>query len=180
VSALLRDLQLPLTIERKVLTWIEPRDPRMFAPEVFPVFTMADDFFYGFPNISNEGVKLAIHWRREQVIDDPFAPVRPASDEDFGPVVRMANRYLPALTDPLPDGLSRVRRGATCLYTMTPDEHFIVDRHPERENVWFAAGFSGHGFKFAPAIGEALADLCTEGKTALPIEFLRIGKRFVA
>ena len=179
-SALLRDVKLPLTIERKTLTWIEPRDPRLFAPDVFPVFTMADDFFYGFPNIGNEGVKLAIHWRREQVIDDPFAPVRPASNEDFEPVIRMANRYLPGLTDALPDGLSRVRRGATCLYTMTPDEHFIVDRHPEHENVWFAAGFSGHGFKFAPAIGEILADLCTEGKTALPIGFLRTGTRFAA
>ena len=178
--SLLRDLQLPLTIERKTLTWIEPRDPRMFAPEVFPVFTLSDDFFYGFPNIDNQGVKLAIHWRREQVIDDPFTPVRPACNEDFEPVIRMANRYLPGLTDSLPDGLSRVRRGATCLYTMTPDEHFIVDQHPEHGNVWFAAGFSGHGFKFAPAIGEALADLCTEGKTSLPIQFLRAGKRFVA
>ena len=65
--SLLRDLQLPLTIERKTLTWIEPRDPRMFAPEVFPVLTVSDDFFYGFPNIDNQGVKLAIHWRREQV-----------------------------------------------------------------------------------------------------------------
>jgi glycine/D-amino acid oxidase-like deaminating enzyme len=61
---------------------------------------------------------------------------------------------------------------------MTPDEHFIIDRHPNVENVWIAAGFSGHGFKFAPAIAEALADLCETGHTGLPIEFLRLGSRF--
>jgi glycine/D-amino acid oxidase-like deaminating enzyme len=61
---------------------------------------------------------------------------------------------------------------------MTPDEHFIIDRHPAIENVWLAAGFSGHGFKFAPVVAEALADFCTHGRTTLPVDFLRIGSRF--
>jgi len=179
-GALLDDLQLPLTIRRKTLTWIDPRQPEKFSPDVFPVFAIADDFFYGFPDIAGQGVKLAIHWEKKNISADPFGYVPPAGEDDFTPVIRMANRYLPGLTDPLPEGLLRVRRGATCLYTMTPDEHFILDRHPEFENVWIAAGFSGHGFKFAPTIAEALAQLCTQGKTDLPVEFLRIGRRFQA
>jgi glycine/D-amino acid oxidase-like deaminating enzyme len=61
---------------------------------------------------------------------------------------------------------------------MTPDTNFIIDRHPRHEHVWFAAGFSGHGFKFAPAIGAALADMAITGSTTLPVEFLRMGDRF--
>jgi glycine/D-amino acid oxidase-like deaminating enzyme len=59
---------------------------------------------------------------------------------------------------------------------MSPDEHFLVDRHPRQENVWFAAGLSGHGFKFTSVLGEALADLATEGATRLPIGFLSVGR----
>jgi glycine/D-amino acid oxidase-like deaminating enzyme len=90
----------------------------------------------------------------------------------------MAATYMPRLAGHLPQALDRVLATRTCLYTMTPDEHFIIDHHPWFENIWIAAGFSGHGFKFAPAIGEALADLALDGSTALPIEFLRIGDRF--
>jgi sarcosine oxidase len=64
-----------------------------------------------------------------------------------------------------------------CLYTNSPDGHFIVDRHPVHERVTIACGFSGHGFKFAPVIGQALADLAVDGGTALPIGFLGL-KRF--
>ena len=66
---------------------------------------------------------------------------------------------------------------AVCLYTMSPDEHFIVDRHPAHANVVFAAGLSGHGFKFTPVLGRALADLALDGSTPLPIDFLSL-KRF--
>jgi glycine/D-amino acid oxidase-like deaminating enzyme len=61
---------------------------------------------------------------------------------------------------------------------MTPDEHFIIDQHPGFQRIVFAGGFSGHGFKFAPVVAEALADLALEGQTALPIEFLRLKNRF--
>ena len=65
------------------------------------------------------------------------------------------------------------------MYTMSPDEHFIVDRHPANADVVYAAGFSGHGFKFAPVIGSALADLAMHGTTHEPVEFLSAA-RFVA
>ena len=62
------------------------------------------------------------------------------------------------------------------MYTITPDFNFILDIHPEYENVIIGAGFSGHGFKFAPVIGEILADLAVDGSTNHPIEFLQVNR----
>ncbi len=76
----------------------------------------------------------------------------------------------------LPEVSSRVADHAVCLYTMSPDEHFVVDRHPEHANVVFAAGLSGHGFKFTPVLGRLLADLALDGGTSLPIDFLSLGR----
>src|SRR5262249_12918567 len=76
------------------------------------------------------------------------------------------------ITRALPDvSLTRTAH-IVCMYTMSADEHFIVDRHPRDERICFAAGLSGHGFKFAPVLGEALAELALAGQTKLPIEFL--------
>ena len=74
----------------------------------------------------------------------------------------------------MPDADGPRRRASVCIYTLTPDRHFILDVHPEHPNVALAAGFSGHGFKFAPVVGEILADLAENGKTAWPIEMFRI------
>ena len=70
----------------------------------------------------------------------------------------------------------RVTGHSVCLYTMSPDEHFIIDRHPDHGNVVFAAGLSGHGFKFVPVLGRVLADLAIDGRTELPIEFLSLSR----
>ena len=78
-------------------------------------------------------------------------------------------RFLPELSGPI---LSM----DVCLYTNSPDGHFIIDMHPEHDSVVIACGFSGHGFKFAPVMGEALADLAQYGKTSLPIQFLSLGR----
>jgi glycine/D-amino acid oxidase-like deaminating enzyme len=83
---------------------------------------------------------------------------------------------MPRLAGDYEQARSRLHHSATCLYTMTPDDDFIVDRHPEFANVVFAAGFSGHGFKFAPLIAVALADLLQQGKTSLPIDFLSLDR----
>ncbi len=179
-GALLRDLRLPLSIRRKVLAWIDPETPEHFAPGYFPVFAVADSFFYGFPNIAGHGVKIAIHLGEGRTVANPSVPAAAPGADDLEPILKMASQYLPGLASGVADGLSRVLRAVTCFYTMTPDEHFILDRHPSIENVWFAAGFSGHGFKFAPVIAEALADLCVKGSAAAPVDFLRIGRRFEA
>jgi sarcosine oxidase len=75
--------------------------------------------------------------------------------------------HLPAVNGPR-------RRAAVCLYTLTPDRHFVLDVHPDHPNVALAAGFSGHGFKFASVVGEILADLADTGRTDLPIDMFRI------
>ena len=76
----------------------------------------------------------------------------------------------------LPGGTCERLEHKTCFYTRTPDQHFILDRHPNFENVAFAAGLSGHGYKFAPALGESLGDLATSGKTSVDISFLSLDR----
>lgn len=71
----------------------------------------------------------------------------------------------------LPQATATLVRHAVCLYTLTPDQHFLIATHPEHPQVHIAAGFSGHGFKFTPVIGAALADLATTGRSELPITF---------
>jgi len=86
----------------------------------------------------------------------------PGDEDDFRPVL---SKYLPEADGPL---LS-IR---TCMYTVSPDSHFIIDRLPRHERVTIACGFSGHGFKFATVVGEVLADLAMHGKSEMPIGFL--------
>ena len=173
-QGLLAELQLPIRILRKALVWVDPLRPEHFAPGVFPVFASADKFFYGFPNIGSAGVKVAIHWTETASAGNPAYPLPEPGPDEIGSVLEAAAELIPSLAGRLPGALERVTDSRSCLYCMTPDEHFILDRHPQHENVWFAAGFSGHGFKFAPAIGEALADMALRGKTELPVGFLSL------
>ena len=163
----LQELNLPLTVVRKLLVWVEPKKPEHFTPDVFPVFAVARDFFYGFPDLHGGGVKLAIHWSGGETAADPDSGQSEAGLEDI-------RRVLEAAAEFLPDAFRRVIGTKTCFYTMTPDEHFIVDRHPRIDNLVFAAGFSGHGFKFAPAIGEALVQMVLHGVSELPVDFLSL------
>jgi len=174
-SLLLRELNLPLLIRRKILAWFDPFQPALFKVGALPMFAFATRFFYGFPNIWGKGVKVAEHVSGDAVAT---LPASPATAHDLVDIARAASKFLPGLVGPEPATTARLLRSQTCLYTMTPDEHFIIDRHPHFGNVCFAAGFSGHGFKFAPVVGEALADLALEGKTELPIDFLRLKGRF--
>lgn len=160
-SKLLTCFGLPLRVHRVVQSWYA-------APEGYeasagmPCFAYDNEqgFFYGFPRRGGE-IKLAEHAADAEV--DPDTVDRAVRAEDSARTSDFAAR---ALHDVLPVPT----RSKVCLYTMTPDEHFIIDRH---ENIVFAAGFSGHGFKFATVIGESLAELTLEGKTTLDLGFLR-------
>ncbi|HMC65078.1 MAG TPA: N-methyl-L-tryptophan oxidase [Gemmataceae bacterium] len=163
--------ELPLSLERKVLLWVDPLDSAAFKLGRMPVFMFAEQSFYGLPDLG-KGLKLAIDTKSGDALHSP-STMLPATDEDMAPVLRLAAKYLPRVGAP-----ARVRDAKTCIYTMTPDWNFIIDRHPNHANVHFAAGFSGHGFKFAPAIGQALADLALTGRTSVPVEFLKIAGRF--
>lgn len=164
-ARLLPTLGLPLTVLRKVQLWFATDDER-YRPDHCPVFCFetADGFFYGFPTVRPGRLKVAEHSGR-QVVPDPDALDRRRRRADTARVRAFVREYLPGVTD-------KIVADSTCMYTMTPDSHFIIDRHPQHENVVFAAGFSGHGFKFAPIVGKVLADLALAGRTEEPIGFL--------
>jgi sarcosine oxidase len=135
---------------------VQPDDPTRFRPEVLPIFIMdvPEGEYYGFPFLPDQGVKFGRHDDSE--VCTPESVRRTVTDDEVRWMTGVLERYLP--------GAAReVLMTVTCLYTMTPDSHFVIDRHPEWPQVVFAAGFSGHGFKFASVMGEALADLALEG-----------------
>lgn len=163
---LLADLALPLEVERQVGFWFEPRSPEMFTPERFPVFIwqIPAGTFYGIPSLRGRGVKVARHHGGEPTDPDDVAPSDPSEAE----WVRQQ------IADRLPEAGGGLQAITTCLYTNTPDEHFVIDRHPRHPNVVFASACSGHGFKFTCVTGQALADLAADGRTDLPISFLAL------
>lgn len=156
---------LPLTPLRKIQLWYRG-GPQHRAGSGCPVFCadMPDGFYYGAPSIANDLVKVALHSGHDPLAN-PNLLDRSLRPSDMSHVANFIRRVLPGL-DTTP------QRHAACMYTMTPDSHFIIDRHPANPAMIFAAGFSGHGFKFAPVVGEALADLAIDGKARPEFGFL--------
>jgi sarcosine oxidase len=166
-TRLLADIGVPFSVMRQVAMWFEVSRPEDFRRDLFPCFC-ADTpagFYYGFPMLDARGVKVARHYGALE-LDDPSAVDWQVHDDDESTLRRFLAAHLPGA-----DG-SRTR-GSVCMYTLTPDRHFVIDQHPRHANVVIAGGFSGHGFKFASVVGEILADLCEQGGTALPIEMFR-------
>jgi monomeric sarcosine oxidase len=161
----LADLGLPLEVVRKTLWWLEMTNPERFTPDRFPVF-LGDRpgmELYGFPIHGQPGLKVANHLGGEPTTVETVD--RSTHPEEAQSIIDGA-RWLFGNEQPT----GRVIKSAVCLYTKTPDGHFIVDRHPEHPNVAIGAGFSGHGFKFTPAVGEHLVDLAfNERATPYPI-----------
>jgi sarcosine oxidase len=145
-------------VERVLMHWFEPADPAPFAPGRFPVSLIEyapDQVFAAFPLDGDGAVKVTVH--------HGGAPTSASSVERaIGPAEVEAMRAL--LVRRLPAAAGRPLRSAACLYTNTPDGHFLIDRHPAGDRVILASPCSGFGFKFASAVGEALAELATEGR----------------
>lgn len=162
----LADLQIPLVVTRKPLYWFEAPRPEYQADQGAPgfIYETPQGNFYGFPAIDKFGLKVAEHSGGE-IVTDPLAVDREEDVVETDRVVGFLKNYLPGVS-------SAKTRFAVCLYTLSPDRNFLVDRHPEHGNVVFAAGLSGHGFKFASILGEILSDLALTGKTTLPVDFL--------
>ncbi len=170
---LLADLAVKLTVLRKSLFWFKTDSPDCEVANGLPVylFELPEGIFYGFPKLDGLGVKVAEH-TGGRVVESPGGVDRSLDLGEQARLIQFLSHHMPGVTN-------EVTMHAVCLYTMSPDEHFIVDRHPRHANVVFAAGLSGHGFKFTPVLGRALADLALDGATELPIEFLSL-KRFAA
>lgn len=165
-SRLLAELGLPLRVLRVPQFWFPAPAETLQTIPCF-AFDGPESFLYGFPPLPGLGMKMGDHHPKETLVADPSAVDRNVYPADLTRLTRCIRDFLPGVS-PEP------RAWSVCMYTMTPDEHFLLDRHPHHENVVFAAGFSGHGFKFAPVIGEILADLSEHGQTPFDIGFLRL------
>lgn len=163
---LLSDIGVPFDIRRHVMCWFEPSAAaESFLPEHFPVYIWdvnGHDCFYGFPATGTlaDGVKVAMHSGGDPCTAETLD--RLVHDRDVKELRRYLARFIPSLN-------GRFLQGAACMYTLTPDEHFVLSLHPRHPQVAVAAGFSGHGFKFTSVVGEILADLATTGVTHHPI-----------
>jgi sarcosine oxidase len=164
---LLAELGLPLEVERQVMYWFEPKNGRgPFLPERFPIFIWEPDdanMFYGFPTQDDDrGVKVAF-FRAGGVPTTPETIDRDVHQGEIDLIRGYLAEYVPTLA-------GRCLDARACMYTNTPDEHFVISQHPEFEQVTIACGFSGHGYKFCSVVGEILADLAIEGSTRHPID----------
>jgi sarcosine oxidase len=165
-GGLLGDFAVRLEVLRKPVFWQRARDDSYRADGGCPCFLyeLPSGVFYGIPQIDERGVKVAEH-SGGQIVDDPLQVDRALDEDDRRRVVGFAASYLPQAT-------AEVGHRSVCMYTVTPDRDFVVDRHPSFPQVIVIAGLSGHGFKFAPVLGEIAADLVIDGDTAHPIGFL--------
>ena len=159
--SLVRSFEKMLTPTRQEVIYFEaPRDG--FDVGQFPVFTALETGFYGFPIHHAGAMKIANHNKGETV--DPRSYDRRVSDESIAECRAFFSEFIPALED------APVQETRACLYNNTPDDDFIIDRHPEFENAVIATGFSGHGFKFGPLIGRIAAELLISGQTSYDID----------
>jgi len=163
-------LNLPLTVTREQVAFFAPRDPIQFTPGRFPIFVhhAADRHAgYGFPIFGLPGVKVAYHQGGPAV--DPESDQR-AADPAVGEAL---HAYLARW---VPGAAGELLLSQTCRYTNTPDEHFIIDRHPDHPQIVIGSPCSGHGFKFGVLIGAILADLAERGTTEQPIGLFAINR----
>lgn len=169
-TKLLTDIGVPLAVMRQTLLWFDVGTRAAeFRRGRFPIF-IADvpgGAFYGLPAIDRHGLKVACHYGAPES-GGPDGVNWAVTADDAAAIRPQLARYVP--------GLGSLTKGQVCMYTVTPDRHFVIDRHPRFPQVAVACGFSGHGFKFASVVGEVLADLADEGKTRYGIGLFRAGR----
>ena len=172
-AELVPSASMPVIVSRRVMFWLKPTSqPSAFDGRIFPIFIWEPEqgpMFYGLPRTRQAGEpKVGIHSGGEECTPSTIDRVIRARDE-------LAIRA--AISSRIPALNGKVSHAATCMYTMTPDQHFIIDAHPEYPQVSLAAGFSGHGFKFSSVVGEILAELAMTRKTSSDIALFS-GSRF--
>jgi len=166
---------LPVAVTLKQYAFFHAQTPEKFQPDRLPVFIHYGNpagsqrvDYYGFPIFGHTGVKVGEHHA---------GPIATADTRTFEVDAQRLQRLSDYVRTTLPATNGEVLQAATCLYTNTPDQHFIIDRLSAYPHVVLAAGFSGHGFKFAILVGRILADLATRGNTHYPIDLFTL-RRF--
>jgi sarcosine oxidase len=155
---------------RQSLAWLQPTRPDIFQPDRMPVFNLALDgeHFYGFPAHGIPGFKLG-RYDHFGAGGHPDTISREPTLEDEAPLRAFAERYFP-------EGAGPTMALKTCLFEPSPDEHFLIDHHPDAPSAVVGAGFSGHGYKFCSVVGEILADLAIDGSTRHDIGLFRLDR----
>ena len=158
-------------VERQVVLWTDPLKPDQFEPKRFPVFILDSPGgrFYGFPNHCGEGFKIGKYRHLRQQVDDPGQLDRECRPEDEALLREGIQKYFPAAA-------GRMRKMAVCMFTNSPDGHFILDSYPGETDVFVAAGFSGHGFKFCSVIGKVMAEFCLDRPPSWDIRRFRLAR----
>ena len=154
------------TVTRQPLFWFGAA-PRAEAPHtVWAIEFTPGLLFYGFPDVGS-GLKVAIHYGGPPTGADTIN--REVQDGESREVEALLARYLPKATG------SKLRASA-CMYTNTPDQHFVIDAHPAHANVFLVSACSGHGFKFSSAVGEAAAQWAIDGAPKLDLSLFSIAR----
>lgn len=163
----LRELAVP---ERQVLAWLQPERPELFRPENFPVFNLLvpEGRYYGFPVFAVPGFKFGMYHHFQEHGTPESLDWEPRWDDEEA-LREFAARYFP-------QGAGPTMTLKACMFTNSPDKHFIIDLHPQYPQVSFAAGFSGHGYKFASVIGEIMADLAERQQTRHDIRLFNLAR----
>ncbi|MDQ0429216.1 monomeric sarcosine oxidase [Planomicrobium stackebrandtii] len=169
-AKLLPDLELPIQPTRKAVAWFEAPS-ELYDAANFPAFFVEDQHkkFYGFPILNGGGIKIGR--------SDGGQPIDPdLQTQNFGLYETDENDLREGLEHYLPQANGKLKQGKTCLYTLSSDNDFIVDVHPEDSRVLFACGFSGHGFKFGSVMGEVLSQLAITGESKLDISIFALSR----
>jgi sarcosine oxidase len=167
-NSFLNDLGIHLTVLRSAVFWYPIADDALRADRGCPAYLFdTPECSYGIPQVDEYGFKIAEHSAPKigRLVANPLEVNRQLNTEEQTRVERFLAAHIPAVSRPL-------QHHSVCMYTMSPDENFILDLHPTHPQIAFAAGLSGHGFKFTCVLGEVLADLALNGRTQHPIDFL--------
>lgn len=162
-------IKIPVQATRKTFAWFDAPE-QLYSEELYPGFTFqfGQESYYGFPSIDGAGLKVGRHDQGIAVdpseVKAPFGEV--AGDKED--LQQFLNVYMPEV--------GALKQGKTCMYAMTPDEDFIIDSHPIHKEIILAAGFSGHGFKFASAVGEALSEIAQNQQTTIDLTPFKLNR----
>lgn len=170
LGRLLPGLHLPLAVERQVMFWFAPQgDPQRFAPPQLPAFLVEYDgqhHAYAFPDVGH-GLKVALHHQGQATTAQDVR--RDVDPDEIENIRALLARFLP-------EANGRLLAAKVCLYTNTPDEHFVLDAHPNHPQVTVVSACSGHGFKFAPAIGQLAAERALGRASTLNLGLFQLGR----
>ncbi|GAB1420237.1 N-methyl-L-tryptophan oxidase [Anaerolineales bacterium] len=171
VSKLIPELQDITVPERQVLIWQETQAPELFTPQNFPIWIIEaeEGLYYGFPEFNPSGQTPGMKYGRFRHLNeivDPDTINRVANAQDEKVLRAFAEKYLPL-------GAGKTLDMKVCMFTNTPNQHFILDKHPDLPQISIAAGFSGHGYKMASVIGEIMADFVQYGHSQHPVDLFK-------